>query len=318
MFEPKNNPQKRVTLRELVADHQVFAPCIWDVFSARAAEQAGFEATLLSGGALSGCYHGQPDIGLMTADDLVRATQFVTAASPLPCIIDADDGYGESPLLAYRTAYRLAHAGAMSMTVDDTTGIRGYNRWGMQLRRGDPFGTIEHPCVDRKTWLAKMKACLEACEGTDCMLIARTEAALQYGLDEAIERCLLARELRAEMTLVIGLMNQEQAEYVAKYDKGWKMWPDVATFHGVPDVELKDIEPLGFNLVTTHILEGGAMSGMVNFGKHVLEDQSTIYPDTHGFALDPENFQKPGPDDIWFEREARFRDLSALDVDKKL
>ena len=26
MFEPKNNPQKRVTLRELVADHQVFAP----------------------------------------------------------------------------------------------------------------------------------------------------------------------------------------------------------------------------------------------------------------------------------------------------
>ena len=105
---------------------------------------------------------------------------------------------------------------------------------------------------------------------------------------------------------------------MAKYDKGWKMWPDVATFHGVPDVELKDIEPLGFNLVTTHILEGGAMSGMVNFGKHVLEDQSTIYPDTHGFALDPENFQKPGPDDIWFEREARFRDLSALDVDKKL
>lgn len=80
------------------------------------------------------------------------------------------------------------------------------------------------------------------------MLIARTEAALQYGLDEAIERCLLARELGAEMTLVIGLMNQEQAEYVAKYDKGWKMWPDVATFHGVPDVELKDIEPLGFNL----------------------------------------------------------------------
>lgn len=33
MFEPKNNPQKRVTLRELVADHQVFAPCIWDVFN---------------------------------------------------------------------------------------------------------------------------------------------------------------------------------------------------------------------------------------------------------------------------------------------
>ena len=95
--------------------------------------------------------------------------------------------------------------------------------------------------------------------------------------------------------------------------------PIMFRIHEKPlEEKLKDIEPLGFNLVTTHILEGGAMSGMVNFGKHVLEDQSTIYPDTHGFALDPENFQKPGPDDIWFEREARFRDLSALDVDKKL
>lgn len=93
---------------------------------------------------------------------------------PLPCIIDADDGYGESPLLAYRTAYRLAHAGAMSMTVDDTTGIRGYNRWGMQA---SPWRSLRY---DRASLcgpqdrLAKMKACLEACEGTDCMLIART------------------------------------------------------------------------------------------------------------------------------------------------
>ena len=31
------------------------------------------------------------------------------------------------------------------------------------------------------------------------------------------------------------------------------MWPDVMSRNGVPDVELKDIEKLGFNLVTMHI-----------------------------------------------------------------
>lgn len=54
------------------------------------------------------------------------------------------------------------------------------------------------------------------------MLIARTESKLQYGLDEAIERCILAEELGAEMTLVIGLMNLEEGKKVAENIKGCK------------------------------------------------------------------------------------------------
>lgn len=125
-----------MTLRELVAKEQVFAPCIWDCMSARAAEAAGFKATLLSGGAFSGSVCGLPDIGLITADDLVRETEYIAACSPLPCIVDADDGYGEGPLNAYRSTARLVKAGAMSLTVDDTTASRGDTRWGRQLRSG--------------------------------------------------------------------------------------------------------------------------------------------------------------------------------------
>lgn len=277
--------EKRTTLRELVAQKQVFAPCVWDVISANAAEQAGFEATLLSGGALAEWVYGMPDIGLITSDDLVRATEHVCAASPLPCCIDADDGYGETPLHAYRTTLRLAEAGAMSLTLDDTTGFRGYNRWGMDLRSGAADGTMTHPTVSRRVWLAKVKAALDACADTDCMVIARTECKLQDGLDEAIERCLLARELGAEMTLIIGLMNQEEAEKVSENVPGWKMWPDVATTDGVPDVNLDDIEKLGFNFVTTHILEKTALAGMVDFGKHCLQERSMAYHDTHRMGL---------------------------------
>lgn len=303
---------KRVTLRDLVAEKQVFAPCIWDCFSAQAAELNGFEATLLSGGALAGCVAGMPDIGLITADDLVRQTEFIAQYSPLPCIIDADDGYGETPLHAYRTTKRLAHAGAMALTVDDTTGFRGYNRWGKELRSGMKDGTMKHPVISKENWLAKMKASLEACEGTDCMLIARTECKLQYGLDEAIERCLRAIELGAEMTLIIGLMNMEEAEIVAKHVPGWKMWPDVMSRGGVPDVRIEDLEPLGFNLVTMHIYEKGAMYGMLDFGKNVIKDRTTVYHDTHDMGLSPEqskNFMGPSHDMHWFEKEARFYDI---------
>ena len=202
---------KRVTLRELVAKKQIFAPCIWDCMSAKVAEFVGFEATLLSGGALATAVCGMPDIGLITADDLVRQTEFVTQFSPLPCIIDADDGYGETPLHAYRLTKRLANAGAMAVTVDDTTGYRGYNRWGADFRGGKPDGTIDHPVISQKAWLAKMKACLEAVEGTDCMLIARTESKLKYGLTKPLNAaCVPGNGCR--MTLIIGLLTLEEAE----------------------------------------------------------------------------------------------------------
>ncbi|MHC1691746.1 MAG: oxaloacetate decarboxylase [Sphaerochaetaceae bacterium] len=281
--------EKRKTLRELVAEKQVFAPCVWDIMSARAAADAGYEATLLSGGALAEWVCGLPDIGLMTADDLVRATEYITTISELPCCVDADDGYGETPLHAYRLTQRLVDAGAMSLTLDDTTGYRGYNRWGEQLRGGAADGTIIHPTVSRKVWLAKIKASLEACADSDCMLIARTESKLQQGLDEAIERCLLAQELGAEMTLIIGLMNIEEAEKVAKHVKGWKMWPDVGSTNGVPDVELDDIEKLGFNFVTMHILEKAAMWGMIDFGKHAYNEKSLAYHDTHTMGYKKED-----------------------------
>lgn len=281
--------EERKSLRELVAEKQIFAPCIWDVFSAQSAEQAGFEATLLSGGALAEWVCGMPDVGLITADDLVRQTEYICSVSPLPCCVDADDGYGETPLHAFRTVERLVKAGASALTLDDTTGYRGYNRWGGQLRGGASDGTMNHPTVSRAEWLSKIKASLEATAGTDCMVIARTECKLRDGLDEAIERCLLARELGAEMTLIIGLMNIEEAEKVAKYVPGWKMWPDVGSTNGVPDVELDDIDALGFNFVTCHILEKGAMYGMLDIGARCLRERSMAYHDTHTMGLPPED-----------------------------
>lgn len=301
---------ERKSLRELVAEKQIFAPIVWDVMSAKCAEIAGFEATLLSGGVVAGnC--ATPDVGLITADDLVRITGNVCRASKLPCCIDADDGYGETPLHAYRTTKRLADAGAMALTLDDTTGTRGYGRWAQALRGGTPFGQIPHPAVSRDVFLAKTRASLDACSGTECMLIARTETALEYGLEEAIERCIRAEELGAEMTLVIGLRTLEEGAEVAKYVKGWKMWPDVMAPGGVPDVNFEDIEKLGFNYITAHCITKGATYGMTSWGKRVLEEKSTVFCDEHDMGITEEEASHldmflMDHDKEWFDREAKY------------
>lgn len=274
------------SLKELIMEEQIFAPCVWDCRSARAAELSGFKALMLSGGQLAESVAGLPDIGLITADDLVQSTERISNYSSLPVIVDADDGFGDTPLTTYRLITRLINAGAKGCTLDDTTGIRGWNRWGFAMMNGYKDGDIKHEVVSKEKWLSKIAAALEAAKGTDFLVIARTECKLQYGLAEAIDRCKAAEAMAAEMgvdvmTLIIGLKTIEEAEIVSKEVKGWKMWPDVMSKNGKPDIDLYDVEPYGFNFVTCHYLEKASMYGMYDYGKHVIKDRNTVYHDDH-------------------------------------
>ena len=51
----KNEYLKKETasFKELVKNEQIFAPCVWDCRTARAAELSGFKALMLSGGQLA-------------------------------------------------------------------------------------------------------------------------------------------------------------------------------------------------------------------------------------------------------------------------
>jgi len=274
------------SFKELIQKEQVFAPCVWDCRSSRAAELSGFNALMLSGGQLAESVAGLPDIGLITADDLVQSTERICNYSSLPLIVDADDGFGDTPLTTYRLIQRLIKAGAKGCTLDDTTGIRGWNRWGFAMMNGYKDGDIKHEVVSKEKWLAKIAASLEAAKGTDFLVIARTECKLQYGLAEAIDRCKAAEAMAKEMgvdimTLIIGLKTIEEAEKVAAEVKGWKMWPDVMSKNGKPDIDLKDVIPYGFNFVTCHVFEKASMFGMYEYGKRTLADRNTVYHDGH-------------------------------------
>lgn len=306
----------RESLKEQLSKGQVFCPCVWGCFSALAAEKTGFQSALLSGASLSVDICGLPDIGLITADDLVKGTEALARYTDLPIIVDADDGYGETPLHAYRLAKRLQMAGAQGMSVDDTTGTRGFERFFLAMRERKEH--IPHPVVDREVWLAKLKAAIEATKGTNFLVIARTEAKIQYGLEEALIRARLAREVGAEMTMIIGITTEEEAEIVSREDPGWKMWPDVMSRNGIPDVELEKLEELGFNLVTMHVFEKGALAGMVDFGLHTIKERNTVYHDTFVPQVIPGDFNEAqvAPVMHWLEEEANYNKAAAEAIER--
>lgn len=304
--------EKRTTLRELLEKGQIFAPCVWDCFSARAAELAGFKAILLSSGAQAWAMLGMPDTGMLTSEECVQMTERICTTSKLPLIVDADEGYGTSPLTVYRTCQRLAKAGAMAITIDDTSGFRGWERiffdtgYKMEIIPDDLF-------------LAKIAAAVEAVKGTDCMIIARTGARHFYSFDNAIDRMVKATELGADMAMVLAINCLDDCKKIAERVPGWKMYPDVVSRNGVPDVQLEDIAKLGFNLVSMHYLEKAAMWGMLDYGIHNWQNQNTVYSDSHdmgGLMSSKDALYSYCDAPAWMNLEKEFRDKS-IEIMKK-
>jgi 2-methylisocitrate lyase-like PEP mutase family enzyme len=306
--------EHKIKFRNLLSAGQVFAPCVYDCLSARAADLCGYKALMLSGGAVSYSMDGLPDMAFSTIDEVAWITERITNANPLPLIVDADDGFGESPVVVYRNMHRLVKVGAMGITIDDSTGIRGAERFFYALAKGKKVDISEvMKVVPRASWLSKVKATLSACEGTDCVTIARIGVPVKTkeGFTEAMERALRAKDLGAEMVMV-GVRDLEDAKRVAKYIKGWKMWPDIISRNGIPNVNLDDISLLGFNFVTMHIFEKAAMYGMMKYGLENIKNQNSVYSEMHdmgGYPTFAQQMNTLSDYRKWIDREADFKKL---------
>lgn len=251
----------KTSLRDLLttSDEVVVAPCVYDCASARAVELVGFKAMMLSGGELSIAMNGVIDYGFTNLTDTEWMVSRISQTSPLALAADIEDGYG-GPLAVYRAAKRLVKAGAQAIQLEDA-------------------GDMEESTalLPREAYYEKVRAAVAALEGTGAILIARTNADPATELAEGCERMRVAHELGAEMTTVVKISSLEQAQFVAEHVPGWKMYPDVAGRHGVPEVTVDQIRPLGFRFMTMHYTLKAAMDGMIEHGLRNFAEQGCLY-----------------------------------------
>ena len=84
-------------LRELLAGPgPVLAPGAYDALSARLVETAGFDAAYMTGFGTTATLLGMPDVGLLTATEMVDNAARMARAIDVPLISDADTGYGNA------------------------------------------------------------------------------------------------------------------------------------------------------------------------------------------------------------------------------
>jgi methylisocitrate lyase len=146
-----------------------------NAYTARLAEASGFRALYLSGGGVAANSLGMPDLGISTMEDVLTDVRRITDASGLPLLVDIDTGWGGAFNIA-RTIRQMIKAGAAAVHMEDQVGAkRCGHRPGKELVPADEM-------VDR------IKAAVDAKTDAEFVLMARTDALANEGLDAAIER----------------------------------------------------------------------------------------------------------------------------------
>ena len=261
------------SLRAMLEKGPVFAPCIYDCITALEMERMGFEAVCLSGGELSMSYLGLPDLGFLSFGELLDRVFHIASATSLPMIVDIDTGFGEECNVIH-TCQKMALVGAKAVHLEDQT---------FPKRSGQFSGKDVIPFED---YLRKVRAAVDALKGTDCLLIARTDAYNVLGKEEAIRRCNAAADAGADLTLADGALTKEDLKDIASRVKGKKMYG--MTISGAsPKCTFEELTDWGYSLVTCHFAQDAALAGYELLGPTILKVKNDLpFTDCPGMERD--------------------------------
>ena len=223
-------------LRKLLAQTGcIVAPGVADAFAARLVKLEGFKAIYMTGFGTSLTRLGMPDVGLLTATEMIDNASRIADASELPLIADADTGYG-NPINTRRTIRDYEKAGVAGVHIEDQA-------W--PKRCGHLAGKRVIPAAEM---VAKIKAACDARRDADFVIIARCDAIAIEGLDAALERGERYREAGADMLFIEAPVGRVQVGAVSKRFKGVPLLYNMAASGKTPDLPAEELGRLGFKL----------------------------------------------------------------------
>jgi methylisocitrate lyase len=168
-----------------------------NAISAMQAARVGFRAIYLSGAGVANASFGLADIGLTSLTEVCEEARRITAACPLPLLVDIDTGWG-SALGIERTVRELDRAGAAAVHIEDQVSDK---RCGH--RPGKALVGLDEMC-DR------VAAATQARTDSSMVIMARTDAISVEGVDRAIERAEAYIDSGADMIFAEAMQSPEQ------------------------------------------------------------------------------------------------------------
>lgn len=214
-------------------DGIIVVPGVYDALTAKIAESLGFEIIFQSGYSVSATMLGMPDYGILNAGDTLEQASRIVRASRLPLIVDIDTGYG-NPLNVRKIVEDLQKLGVKGVFLEDQV-------W--PKRCGHMQGK---QVISIDEYIQKLRAAIDV-KNEDFIVVARTDALEPLGVEEAIRRGKLYKDIGADAIFVEAPRSIEEMRLIARSIDA----PLVANMiegGKTPFLSAKELEEMGFKI----------------------------------------------------------------------
>ena len=227
---------KRKLLKDAILSPKILEiPGAFNAICAKLVENNGYKAAYISGAATTCGEFALPDIGLVSLQETVKEVQKITRAINIPCIADADTGFGETAQIPITIKTFEAH-GASGVHLEDQV---------FPKRCGHLAGK---ELVSKEEMSDKIKAAVKSRKDPNFIVIARCDAFSVSGIEDMIVRLKSYRDAGADMVFPEALTELKQFERVAK-EIGVPVLANMTEFGKTPFYTSKQYEDAGCSAV---------------------------------------------------------------------
>jgi 2-methylisocitrate lyase-like PEP mutase family enzyme len=245
----------KVLRKLLEAPEILIMPGVYDGYSCRIVEQAGFNVGSISGAGISESHLGWADRGIMSLHDNLNACRDMINCTNLMLMADGDTGYGNAVNVHF-TVRAFEQIGLSGLMLEDQVWPKRCGH--MKGKEVIPFDEA----------VGKIRAAANARRSQDFLIKARTDAAGTHGIDEAIRRLNAYAEAGADCLFADALLTPEDITKVAKNVSKplfVNMGFGIKSRPTTPLIGPADLQDMGVAAVVyPRLLTSAALRGMMN------------------------------------------------------
>lgn len=175
----------------------IVSPGVYDGYSARLVEAAGYASACTSGAAIANALLGVEDLGFLGLSENVAHCRNLARAISIPLTADADNGYG-NPVNVHYSVRLFEEAGVAGVNLEDQVSPK---------RCGHMPGK---DVVSLDEMVKKIEAACLARADDDFVIVARTDALALEGIEGAVRRVRAYVQAGADMIFPDAVKSRDQ------------------------------------------------------------------------------------------------------------
>ncbi len=217
-----------------------------NAYSSLLAEKKGHKAIYLSGGGVAASSMGIPDLGITTLQDVLIDVRRITDVCALPLIVDADTGWGGAFNIS-RMVKSMISSGVACIHIEDQVEQK---RCGHRPNK---------ELVSATEMQNRIKAAVDAKTDSDFMIMARTDAIANEGLNSALDRAISYVEAGADAIFTEAVTEIDQYKKFSK-NLNVPILANITEFGKTPLFSKKELKEAGIDMILYPLSAFRAMS----------------------------------------------------------